>query len=63
MKRITISIATPYAVYELWNISYLEGSDCVRDVIYHFDIMALSTKIKKPSMLGFCLSVCYSVFI
>jgi len=53
MKRIAISIAAPYAVYELWNISNLEGSDYVRDVICHLDIMDLSIAIKKPSMPGF----------
>jgi hypothetical protein len=53
MKRIAVSIAAPYAVYELWNISNLEGSDYVRDVICHLDIMDLSIATKKPSMPGF----------
>jgi hypothetical protein len=53
MKRIAISIAALYAVYELWNISRYERSDCVRDSVFHVDIMALSVTIKKPSMPGF----------
>jgi len=63
MKRVAIPIAASYTVYELRNISDLEGSDCVRDVICHFDIMTLSTAIKKPGVPGLCLRVCYKVFV